>query len=217
MRYVRVRAMPATGQSFHPLGEAVASEPTVKRGKLHRVEIMDDDRGIMLAELRGDLDSYLRIVEASEYVYDYRVVESDGWWYAYVVFEPNDVIHQLLRTRYETELMIQMPIEVESDGSMLGTLVGPEEAFREFPVTDSEEYSLEITEAGEYHPDLDDLYLSLTRRQREILDIAVERGYYDDPRQVTHADIASDVGTSASTVGEHLRKVESRVFQQLAR
>ncbi|WP_444542726.1 helix-turn-helix domain-containing protein [Halomicrobium urmianum] len=42
-------------------------------------------------------------------------------------------------------------------------------------------------------------------------------GYYRNPREATHEDVAERVGTTASTVGEHLRKIESRVFSRFVR
>lgn len=42
----------------------------------------------------------------------------------------------------------------------------------------------------------------LTARQQEVLAVAVERGYYDDPRGATHADIADELGLAPATVGE---------------
>ena len=39
----------------------------------------------------------------------------------------------------------------------------------------------------------------------------------DAPRAATHEDVAREVDAAPSTVGEHLRKVESRVFAQLVR
>ncbi|MFB9806579.1 helix-turn-helix domain-containing protein [Haladaptatus pallidirubidus] len=53
----------------------------------------------------------------------------------------------------------------------------------------------------------------LTDRQREVMDVALDLGYYDVPRQATHRDIADRMGLSVGTVGEHLQKIESRVFK----
>jgi len=215
MRYMTIRTIPAEGKALHPIGEELAEEPAVTRSKLHKVEVLDEKRGVMLSEERGDLDRYREALDRCEYVYEYTVVENEGWWYSYIIFEPTDVTHQLMETRYETEIMIQMPIEIEADGSMVGTLVGPEESFGQLPRADSDAFDLEVVETGTYHPDLDDLYLSLTERQREVLDVAVEVGYYENPRGATHRDIADAVDASPGTVGEHLRKIESRVFDQL--
>lgn len=56
---------------------------------------------------------------------------------------------------------------------------------------------------------------ALTARQREVAQTAVSMGYYAIPRRATHDDIAEELGCSAPTVTEHLRKAESRLFGQM--
>lgn len=52
----------------------------------------------------------------------------------------------------------------------------------------------------------------LSDRQREVFEFARERGYYQRPRGVSAADLASELGLSKSTVLEHLRKAESKLL-----
>jgi len=217
MRYVTMRVSPAEGEAFHPLGQALSTDPAIERGSIYKVERLDDGSGLLLAEARGDVDSYRQILTDSEYVYDFSIVEDDGWWYSYTHFEPNDANREMLELQYESQLAMETPIEIESDGSFVLTLVGPTEAFQESAPTQTAAYDIEVLETGEHTPELGDLFLSLTDRQREVLKTAVDRGYYDNPRQATHEDIAADVDVSPSTVGEHLRKIESRVFEKLVR
>jgi len=217
MRYARLRFTPAEGQAFHPLGEALSREPAIERGDITTVELLGDGTAILLAEAEGDVDRYREILRESPHVYEFSVVESDGWWYSYTHFEPSGVNREMLRVRYELSLMMEMPIEVEPDGSMVVTLVGSPDAFARARDRglDDDAYDVELLETGSYQPDLDDLYLSLTERQRDVLDAAVDLGYYETPRDVTHEEIARAVGLAPSTVGEHLQKIEAHVFGEL--
>lgn len=217
MRYARLRFAPVEGQAFHPLGEALSTEPTIERGDITRVDLLEDGSAILLAEARGDVERYREILRESPHVYEFSVVESDGWWYSYTHYEPNGVNREMLSVRYELPVTMEMPIEVEPDGAMVVTLVGSQEAFvrAQQRRLDSDAYDVELLETGPYRPDLDDLYLSLTDRQREVLDAAVELGYYEAPRDVTHEAVAEAVGLSPSTVGEHLQKIEAHVFGEL--
>ena len=217
MRYVTMRVSPTEGAAFHPLGEALATDPAVERGSIYRVEMLDDGTGLLLAEARGDVDRYREILDDSEHVYDFSIVEDDGWWYSYTHFQPNDANQEMLELQYESQLAMETPIEVEPDGSFVLTLVGPMEAFRRATPSETESYDIEVLETGEHTPELGDLFLSLTERQREVLETAVDMGYYENPRQATHEDISVTVDASPSTVGEHLRKIEARVFTQLVR
>ncbi len=214
MRYATLRLRPTDGEAFHPLGAALAADPAVERGKIYRVDLLDDGTGLLLAEARGDVERYREILAESPHVVDFSVVEGDGWWYSYTRFEPTAVTERMLAIRYDTGLAMEMPIEIESDGSMVVTLVGPESAFAATPTEDGG-FEMEMVETGERRPDLDDLFLSLTERQREVLRAAMRLGYYEDPREATHAEVADAIDAAPSTVGEHLRKIERRVFDQL--
>ena len=48
----------------------------------------------------------------------------------------------------------------------------------------------------------------LTTRQREIVTEALDRGYYDWPREITNQDLAGELDISRATLHEHLRKAE---------
>lgn len=48
----------------------------------------------------------------------------------------------------------------------------------------------------------------LTDRQRDVLEVAFDRGYYDIPRSVSTSEIAAEFGLDDSTVSEHLQRAE---------
>jgi hypothetical protein len=217
MRYVTLRVSPTEGEAFHPLGRALSADEAVERGNIHRVEMLDDGSALLLAEARGDVERYREILADSAFVHDFSIVEDEGWWYSYTHFEPNDANQEMLELQYESELAMETPIEVQEDGSFVLTLVGPMDAFAEATPSETDAYDIEVLETGDHHPELGDLFLSLTERQRDVLEAATDLGYYDNPRQATHEDIAAEVDASPSTVGEHLRKIESRVFAHLVR
>lgn len=217
MRYVTLRVSPTEGEAFHPIGRALSVDDAVERGNIHRVEMLEDGSGLLLGEARGDVERYREILEGSSHVHDFSIVEDEGWWYSYTHFEPNDANQEMLELQYESELAMETPIEVEADGSFVLTLVGPMDAFAEAAPSETDAYDIEVLETGDHHPELGDLFLSLTERQREVLEAATDLGYYDNPRQATHEDVAAVVDASPSTVGEHLRKIESRVFEHLVR
>lgn len=63
--------------------------------------------------------------------------------------------------------------------------------------------------------DNSDLLSVLTERQRELLLLAKDMGYYKYPRKVGAEDLAAAMGLSASTVIEHLRKSEVRLMDEI--
>jgi predicted DNA binding protein len=53
---------------------------------------------------------------------------------------------------------------------------------------------------------------SLTDRQREVLQYALESGYFEWPRESTSEELAEGMGISRATLLEHLRKAESKLL-----
>ena len=54
----------------------------------------------------------------------------------------------------------------------------------------------------------------LTEKQREVLELAVRRGYYEDGSEVTLKQLADHLGIARSTIGEHLKRAESEVVKK---
>ncbi len=57
-------------------------------------------------------------------------------------------------------------------------------------------------------------YDFLTEKQREVLELAVLRGYYEDGSEVTLKQLADELGIARSTIGEHLKRAESEVVKK---
>ncbi|NGM70720.1 transcriptional regulator [Natronolimnobius sp. AArcel1] len=62
---------------------------------------------------------------------------------------------------------------------------------------------------------LDDVIPDLTERQREVLTLAVDAGYYDLPRETTTAALADEVGISRRATEDHLRRAERKLLTSL--
>lgn len=214
MRYVTIELRPTGEASFHPVGTALGEEPAIRQEAIHNVELLDDGTMVMLAEASGDLKRYAEILDESPDVLDYSVSgEERGVAYSHI--DGNDLTNYLIKRRTYSEFVIDWPIEITEDGAQRITLVGDRAAFARADPTGPEGAEIEIVEMGEYLPEAKRLFDSLTERQQEVLRVAVDVGYYRTPREATTDDVADDVECSPGTAGEHLRKVEARVFQRL--
>lgn len=60
-----------------------------------------------------------------------------------------------------------------------------------------------VAEAGDARPDADE---TVTIAQREALVTALERGYFDVPRDATQEDLADELGISSQSVSQRLRR-----------
>jgi len=215
MRYLTVRVRAREG-GLHPWGHELAREPSVTRGPIHRLTMLDDGTAVLLAEISGDLERYREITNANEYVKSISVAGSDPA-YAYAHFELTALGEAALTAIRQHELVLQFPIRVEDTGSMVGTFVGQEEQFTELATALPDSVRVDVVSIGNYDPELADVFSVLTERQQEILRTAVDLGYFEVPREASCADIAESVGIAAGTVGEHLRKIEQQVFSQFVR
>lgn len=57
---------------------------------------------------------------------------------------------------------------------------------------------------------------SMTDKQREAIQLAVQAGYYDNPRSADLDDLAQEIGVSRSAVSQRLNAVESKLVKEFA-
>lgn len=216
MRYLTLRIVPRDSDGFHPLGRRLAEEPSLQREAVHHFERLDDGTVLLLAEGSGDRDRYEEIMSSEPTVRDYMVSGEDRWM-AVSQFESNGTLREILEWQRREDIVVEKPLRFQQDGSQEMTVIGDDESFRALyeEATSLDSFDIEVVETGEYTPDTDQLARTLTTRQQEILSAAVELGYYREPREATHEDVATALDVSASAVGTHLRRIEERVFGAL--
>ena len=56
----------------------------------------------------------------------------------------------------------------------------------------------------------------LSTRRKEVMNLAVEMGYYSTPRKCTQRDLAVSLGVRQGTVAEHLQSAESMIITSWA-
>lgn len=76
----------------------------------------------------------------------------------------------------------------------------------------SQNYSRQIVPS---EAEWQELLNSVPPRQRELLNIAFELGYFEIPREVTLEEIAEEMGITKTTASNHLRKAQRAVFHFL--
>lgn len=216
MRYVTLRLSPAEGQGFHPLGKRLFEEPSIQREAIHHVELLDDGTVLLFAEAVGDRDRYEEIMSSSPSVVEYMASGTERWM-AVSRLDSSEAVRQVLEWKRDAEVVIETPMLFQPDGSQRMTVIGDQRAFERLfqRGTALESFTFDVVESGEYDPGTERFVRSLTARQQEVLTAAVDLGYYRAPRRATHEDVAATVGLAPSTVGDHLRKIEERVFTSM--
>lgn len=194
--------------------EHVFEDPDLDHGPVYEATLLPDGTAVVLYELRGDPERLASILEAhEEREVAYTPTHDDSGLLVYAHGRPRETVARLLGRTQELGLVVDGPMEFRPDGTLRVTLVGDESRvqglFDEVP----EDVSVEIERTGAYEPRSNRVYASLTDRQREILQAAVELGYYEQPRRTSYGEIAEVVGCSEANVGEHIRRIESRIVE----
>lgn len=220
MRYYKYVMVSPDG-SFHPIDREAASAPEVRREAILHLDLLTDGTGVAVYRLSGEADFARERLGVHEDVIDYDVfAENEERFNVYVHFREGDPASELLSIQDKYGLLLDTPFEFTSDGGLEITVVGKnevvQEALPEF-LNVTKDFDVFLEQVGRYEPEENQLVASLTGRQQEILEAAVNKGYYSIPRKASHEDIAGEVGCSASTVGEHLRKVEASILPSLVR
>ncbi|RRJ30331.1 helix-turn-helix domain-containing protein [Halocatena pleomorpha] len=215
MRYVTITMRPTSGY-FHPVGRQLAEAPDITREAIDHFELLDDGTLAMLSRVRGNLERYRNILTRSPAVIECAVVGTEaGFGYSQV--EPNDLNRHLIEHQRSSEFIVQMPVEYTADGAQRITMIGTADSFAAASTDSPDGVDVEIEEIGEYHPTINHLFSNLTSRQREVLERAVAMGYYENPRQTTHGEIAERLDITAGSIGQHLRNIEATVFGHYSR
>ncbi|OYR40563.1 hypothetical protein DJ82_07450 [Halorubrum sp. Ib24] len=111
-----------------------------------------------------------------------------------------------------TGMVVRRPL-VYRDGRIHGHIVGDPATLQSTVDSLPESVSVQI-DAIQQFPSADvNPATTLSDRQQEALRVAVELGYYDTPREATHADIAEELGCAPNTASNHLQKGEAKLVR----
>lgn len=201
----------------YPIARLFADEPALTRERIYNSNVLEDGTMVLLGRLRGDLDRMRRLLADQPDVLEFSVSGDEGSGLVFVHVRPPPAIRRFLELPREHEVFFQFPIEGTRDGRFRVVMVGETNAALRAALDDvPPEVSVDVERIGPYAEHPDDPVSVLTDRQREVLAVANELGYYEVPRRATHQEIADRLGLSVGTVGEHLQKIEARVLGGLA-
>lgn len=215
MRYATIVVDPGE-EGFHPESRIFLERANVTRERVHHVDVLDDGTIVGLYELHGDADLIRTGVRYLPRVLSYDVSGTDPV-FVYLHEKATEPASTLFKALRSSKIVLDKPFEHRTDGTLRLNIIGEDDALSRTFDSLADIVDVNLVETGEYHPELANLEALLTVRQREILRLAVERGYYDVPRQVTHQELANESGLSQSTVAEHLQKIEANVLPRVTR
>lgn len=216
MKHVRV-LLDANGREavIHPLYDVLVNAPYVDRSTAIQWNIAGDELGIMHYVV-GDRNRFRATIEEITEVTAYELAPAgDGSFYVYIRDAMTDPIRNVFETVARSPVVVIPPVEYADDGTVSYSVVGPSADIQATIDRIPEPVSVMVTEIGGIAaaPGLGASLLS--ERQREAIDAAFDRGYYEIPREASHEDVANAIGCAPSTAAEHLRKAESKLLRSV--
>lgn len=211
MRYVTCLLRPKAGH-FDSIHKAFSQKSTVKLESIHHIHMLSEGKAVVLYELDGRVDHVADVFDDQPDVDLYDVSEGDEGVFVYVHCWVNELVEALLRVPRSHEVIADTPMVYTDDGGLLLTFVGDEASIRRALDALPRGVKRSTERTGDYLPSGERLVSQLTERQRETLRVAVQRGYFEEPRNATYADLADDLGVTPGTVGTTLRRVEATVL-----
>ena len=216
MRYVRFELYPPDG-GVHPVDVELARSPSVAREAIVHLDSFGDGTAVLLYHVTGDPTALTQTVESLESVHRWEHFSPDGETYCYLHVKGCGVGAELLEIVREHALIVETPLEFCGSDMLRVTVAGQQRGLHHAFEDLGAVVDYEVTSTGTYDPTDSGVITELTPRQRTVLRTATELGYYAVPKRATHEDIAAQLGCATSTVDEHLRKAESRVFSAVIR
>ncbi len=188
------------------LGEITRSYPETRIRVL--AAIPDGLSGVGLVEITGPTtDEVVASMGAQDDVTDIETLQRRDDE-ALVQFETSDPL--LLLPARGSNVPLEMPFDIR-DGEVTWSVTAPTEQLSElggqldeFGISFSVEYIRQ-------EPDQERL---LTDRQQEVIEAAVEAGYYDTPRQCSLTDLAAQIDIAKSTCSNTLHRAEEAIIKE---
>lgn len=186
---------------------------------VHKVDILSDGSVVTQFEIADAPRPLAEIFEeTADWVYDYQVAAGDERDTLQLHFEPAGIQRDVIDLHRSYATVFDYPIEVadHASQSFRVTEVGDESELRELLEETRQTIDVTVEKVGDFEPVSTRRAPELSDQQASVLAVAVELGYYDVPRNTTYADIAEAVDSSASAVGQHLRRAEAQVMRGVA-
>lgn len=209
MRELSLTIEPVAG-GFHPLDEGLAASDRITRVVISHLNRLADGTGIILYHLRGESAAIDSILDDTPAILSYELSEARDGFHLYSHFEATGLARQLLAMTQRYELILDLPIECIRGGGIRLSVIGTDANIQDAVSNAPTEIHLELEHIGEFEPSTH-REPNLTDRQREVLQTAIEAGYYRVPREVSREELAEELDISGGTVSEHLRKIEAKL------
>lgn len=213
MRYLELVGTPPPGAPrFFKL---VADSPHVDEARLLEWNASTEDALTALYAVDGDADAFAGAVGDSSVVVEFHLTRvDDDRFYVLVVGRPSEapLFQQIIDTISRMGLIVATPV-VYREGRAHFRIVGKSEVLQSMVDAVPSGFEVDVHAIGTFPDGATAPTTTLSERQRATVTVALELGYYESPRNATHAEIAERLGCAPNTVTEHLQKAEAKLIR----
>lgn len=215
MKHVRVRITADAGRagSIHPMYGVLTEAAFIKRATAEQWNYTGDALGI-LHYVVGDANALESALQEIPEVVGYDIERiDDRSCYVYVRDATTESLQEMFSPISSGGLIVVPPVEYKPSGTVVFSMFGPDDEVQAALEDVSVPVDVTIEAVGGLAGTTTAIEARLTDRQREVVETAVEMGYYDIPRSANQEEIATELDCAPSTVAEHLRKAEAQTLQ----
>ncbi|ELZ04330.1 Bacterio-opsin activator HTH domain protein [Natrialba aegyptia DSM 13077] len=181
---------------------------------IHEVDILTDGTITVFLEVTGEVPAVRRSFDEDlPRLVDCEILDTDQTTMVQLRYHPTEFNRAILEIHRSYGVLVQYPMVFvdPAQSSLRVTVAGPSKDIQQLVAETRDLAELTVEAVMEYDHTASRQFHELTTRQREVLLTAYECGYYEVPREATYEDIAAELDCSASSVGQTLRRIESRL------
>lgn len=195
--------------------QLLADSPAIAEARLVDWSMTAGDQSTLLYTVDGDPTTFAERATDTDGIDSVELSETiQSWTYVLVVMRPREtpLFAAIQRASTQAGLIVRKPI-VYRDGTMSARVVGDAAPLQRALEAAPDGVDVQIEEISQLNGHADDPVVELSDRQQEAVSVALDLGYYSQPRGATHEDIAAELGCAPPTASDHLQKAEATIVR----
>lgn len=168
---------------------------------------VNEDRGVGVVEIEGggDIPDIVQDMSGHDSVAEIDVLWTEGNE-ALIQFQTRRPM--MLIAAKESKIPVRMPFEIRNGVGRWELTAARERLSELSTVLDQMGISYDIESVREIEPKE-----LLTDKQRNLIETALDMGYYDTPRESSLSEVAEETGIAKSTCSEILHRAEEKIIK----
>ncbi|MWV40216.1 helix-turn-helix domain-containing protein [Natrialba sp. INN-245] len=213
MKFARVQVSLRQEQNS-PIHTALADTEASDTVRVRYGGFNEDGPRTYVCSVTGENGVLETRLEATEGILEHEIIHRrPGYALFYVVSALHEYELWLQRLFTQESLTMIPPVDLRTDRRFVFRIIGRSDDLQRAVGDAGERLPLDVERVGDYNQPDERVTASLTNRQIDAVEAALETGYYASPRESTTEDVASVLGCAPSTAAEHLRKAEAALVR----